>query len=176
MNQLKILIIPLLFLLIGGILLPSKIIAEDDFDITSGNPDDYVSQPDVNQQYSQSQNQAVDIGTESASTPTSASTDSTSGSTGSSGNSFGSISVPSLPDYGPGSWAQIGTNILNLLARIAGIALIIMLLVGGVMYITSAGNEEQAKKAQTVIINAIIGIVIVALAWGIITFIAEKVQ
>lgn len=90
--------------------------------------------------------------------------------------SFTKVPVPSLRDYGPGSWEAIGSNIINLLATVAGTALVIMLLVGGVMFIASAGNEEQAGKAKTVLTNAIIGIIIVIAAWGIITFVVDLVK
>lgn len=90
-------------------------------------------------------------------------------------NNFTTIKAPELKDYGPGSWESLGENIINYLALVAGTAFIIMLLVGGVMFITSAGNEEQAKKAQGVLTNAILGIVVVVMAWGIISFVVENV-
>lgn len=89
-------------------------------------------------------------------------------------SSFTKVSAPNLPDYSSGSWSDLGSRIIKLLAQIAGTALIIMLLVGGVMYITSAGNDEQAGKAKSVLINAIIGIVVVALAWTIVSFVFTK--
>lgn len=47
---------------------------------------------------------------------------------------------------------------------VAGTIFIIMLLVGGVQYLTSMGNEDATTKAKKLLINAVIGIVIVAIA------------
>ena len=44
---------------------------------------------------------------------------------------------------------------------------VLFLIIGGFLYITSAGNEERAKKGRTTVINAIIGLVIIILAYVI---------
>ena len=46
---------------------------------------------------------------------------------------------------------------------------ILFLIIGGLMYITSAGNEEQATKAKKVILYAILGLGIIVLSYSIIT-------
>ena len=52
-------------------------------------------------------------------------------------------------------------NIEKIIAAIGfGIA-VILLIVGGIMYMTAGGNPEKADKAKKLMINAIIGIVIV---------------
>jgi len=89
-------------------------------------------------------------------------------------SNFTTIPTPQLSEYGPQDWKPIGKNITNILAGIAQIMLVIMLMYGGVSYITSAGNEEQANKAKGVLTNAIIGIVIVGASWGIITYIISR--
>lgn len=89
-------------------------------------------------------------------------------------SNFTTIAAPNLTEYGPQDWKTIGKNITNILAGIAQIVLVIMLMYGGVSYITSAGNEEQANKAKGVLTNAIIGIVIVGASWGIITYIISR--
>lgn len=52
-----------------------------------------------------------------------------------------------------------------------GIA-IIMLIWGGILYMTAGGDDEKAKKAKTLIVNAIIGIVIVFAATFILNLVA----
>lgn len=93
-----------------------------------------------------------------------------------SGDSFTKISAPDIKDYGPGDWSTISLNIFNLLAKIIGISLVIMILIGAIMFITSAGNDEQAGKAKTLLTNVVIGAIFVALAWGIVNFIADQIQ
>jgi len=46
---------------------------------------------------------------------------------------------------------------------------ILFLIIGGLMYITSAGNEEQATKAKKVILYALLGLGIIVLSYSIIT-------
>ena len=62
------------------------------------------------------------------------------------------------------------TTILNALAIVAGT---LMIIIGGIQYMTSAGNEEKAKKARQVITYAIIGVVIVLSADFIIGLVKE---
>ena len=64
-------------------------------------------------------------------------------------------------------------NILQwFLIFVAAIA-VIYLVYGGVMYITAGGNPDQATKARTAIINAVIGIVIVLAAYVIVTWVGQ---
>jgi TRAP-type C4-dicarboxylate transport system permease small subunit len=63
-------------------------------------------------------------------------------------------------------------NIVVSILSLAGIALFIMLLVGGFKYMTSGGNPENAAAAQKTITYAIVGIIIIALAYLILVFIS----
>lgn len=44
---------------------------------------------------------------------------------------------------------------------------VLFMIIGGFLYITSAGNEDRAKKGRTTVLNAIIGLVIIILAYVI---------
>jgi hypothetical protein len=56
--------------------------------------------------------------------------------------------------------SQIVTNALNFLLSIFGIIAVIMLVVGGMMYLSSAGDEDRIDTAKKTIKWAIIGIVV----------------
>jgi len=56
----------------------------------------------------------------------------------------------------------------NVYLMIAGVLAFLYLVYSGILYITSAGNAEQAKKAQMGLINVIIGIIIVSLSYVIV--------
>lgn len=58
---------------------------------------------------------------------------------------------------------EIATNVLNFLLSIVGILGIIMLVVGGIMYLTAAGDENRIDTGKSIVKYSIIGI-IVALA------------
>jgi len=83
--------------------------------------------------------------------------------------------IPNLPTSGPTAhiteWKNIGDIVSRLLIYIfplAGIATFIYLLIGGFGYLTAAGNEEAAKKAQGQITNALIGFLIIFLSYWIV--------
>lgn len=63
----------------------------------------------------------------------------------------------------------------NIIASIAGIAAVIMIIVSGFSYVTSAGNTESATKARQRILGAVIGLVIVALAWTIVRYVTDHI-
>ncbi|MGC9046592.1 MAG: pilin [Minisyncoccia bacterium] len=60
-------------------------------------------------------------------------------------------------------------NIINqILVPLALSGATIMILVGGIMMMTSSGSEERLKKAKGILFNAIIGLVIALVAWVIV--------
>ena len=61
------------------------------------------------------------------------------------------------------------TTVVTWITYIAGAAAFIYLVYSGILYISAAGNPDQAKKGQQGIINAVIGIIVVVLAYTIIT-------
>ncbi|MFA7252928.1 MAG: pilin [Patescibacteria group bacterium] len=69
------------------------------------------------------------------------------------------------------------TNLLDKVvpwvAIIAGTLAFFFLVYSGFLYLTANGNPDAAKKGQAGIINAIIGLVIIFLAWGITTAIVN---
>lgn len=75
-----------------------------------------------------------------------------------------------------GSIAAIFRLIINWALAIAFIAAVIMLIWGGFRYITSAGNDEQAKGARGTIVNALIGMVIIVLSYVIVQIVYRFVS
>ena len=58
-------------------------------------------------------------------------------------------------------------GIFNFVFGAAGAIFVIMIIVGGLQYLTSAGNEETATKAKKIMTYAVAGIVITVGAWAI---------
>lgn len=52
-----------------------------------------------------------------------------------------------------------------------GLIAVVFVIFGGIMWMTSAGNEEKITKAKKIITSALIGLIVVTLSWAIITFI-----
>ena len=76
---------------------------------------------------------------------------------------FGSQQQADLP-------TMIG-RIINIALGFIGILLLVYLVYGGFLWMTSGGSDEGVKKAQTMIKNAIIGLVIVIAAFAISNFV-----
>lgn len=68
--------------------------------------------------------------------------------------------------------ATIVLNVLNFLLAIVGTLTLIMLIVGAIMYLTAAGDEDRIDKGKKLIKYAIIGIVVALAALVIVKQIA----
>lgn len=90
----------------------------------------------------------------------------------------GGVTVPTITPATNGA-SDIGTlftQISSWIIWIAGAAAFIYLVYSGILYISAAGNPDQAKKGQQGIINAVIGIVIVVLALTIVSVISNTAK
>lgn len=65
------------------------------------------------------------------------------------------------------------TTVIQALVSFAGIALFLMLVAGGIMYLSSGGSPEATQKARSTITYAIIGIALLILAWFALLFIEQ---
>jgi len=72
---------------------------------------------------------------------------------------------------------QVNTAVklgLNLFSAIVGIIAVVMIIIGGVKYITSNGDSGNITSAKNTILYAVIGLVVVALAQIIVKFVLER--
>ncbi len=67
----------------------------------------------------------------------------------------------------------IFANVLQSALAIAGVALFIMLLIGGFKYLTGGGDPKSLESAKSTLTWAIIGLVLVAVAFLILVIIAN---
>jgi len=65
-------------------------------------------------------------------------------------------------------------NIISIASFISGIVSVIFVIVGGIRYITSAGNPKAREGAQKTVIYAIGGLVLSISSYGILVFIQEQ--
>lgn len=87
-----------------------------------------------------------------------------------------------LPTQTPQALGQSGfrsiptaiTTIFNTVVAAAGAIFVVLLLVGGVQYLSAAGNEEATAKAKKLLVDAVIGLIIVLAAWAIGQFVLTK--
>lgn len=64
--------------------------------------------------------------------------------------------------------------VIRILSLIAGVAAVIMIVIGGLKYITSGGDSSKVASAKTSILYAIVGLIIVALAQFIVRFVLKN--
>ena len=60
------------------------------------------------------------------------------------------------------------TKVTKLIGFIAGAASVILMLVGGIMYVTSNGDAGKVQSAKNTIIYAAVGLVVIGVSQGII--------
>lgn len=74
--------------------------------------------------------------------------------------------------FGPNG---ILTKVINLLLTIIGIIAVVMIVVGGIRYTTSAGDSGQINNARDTIIYAVVGLVIAIMAYAIVNFVLARI-
>ncbi len=69
--------------------------------------------------------------------------------------------------------SEIAVKVLDFLLGISGVLSIIMMVIGGMMYLTSAGDEERIKKGKDIFKFSVLGIIIVLASLVIVRQIAK---
>lgn len=66
------------------------------------------------------------------------------------------------------------TNVINIFSLVVGIVAVIMIIVGGLKYITSGGDSGNVTGAKNTILYAVVGLIVVALAQVIVRFVLNQ--
>ena len=66
------------------------------------------------------------------------------------------------------SASELILAVISYVQVIAGTVTAFFLMLGGFLYITSAGNEEQSEKGRKILTNALIGLVIIIMSYAIV--------
>ncbi len=69
----------------------------------------------------------------------------------------------------------VATKVITALNVLVGIAAVIMIIVGGLRYITSSGDPAKLNSAKNTIIYACIGVAIAAMSQVIVAFVVNAV-
>ncbi|HEY4524636.1 MAG TPA: hypothetical protein VJK26_02060 [Patescibacteria group bacterium] len=84
--------------------------------------------------------------------------------------------LPELSFLTTGTFEQIVLSVINWILVLAGALAVIYLVYGGILYITAGGDAEKATKGRTALVNAIIGIVIIILAFLIVVWVNRLIN
>jgi amino acid transporter len=67
------------------------------------------------------------------------------------------------------------TNILNGVIGAMGIVAVIFIIIGGINYMTSAGDTSKLEKAKKTILYALIGLIVCALSFAIVNLVVINI-
>lgn len=76
---------------------------------------------------------------------------------------------------GSGSIIELAAKIIDVLLYFAGIVAVVFVIIGGYQYMTARGSDEQSTGGRKTMTQAIIGLVIVILAYVIINAVVEYI-
>ena len=98
---------------------------------------------------------------------------------------FSALPVLAQPDLGMDFIEPLGlaeadprvaaVGLIQLLMTFLGIIAVIIILYGGFVWLTAAGNEERVSKAKKIIVAAIIGLIVILSSFLIINFVETNV-
>lgn len=66
-------------------------------------------------------------------------------------------------------------DILSAIIGILGLVCVVVMIIGGVNYMTSAGDAGKVKKAKDTILYGLIGLIICALAFALVNFVLRNI-
>ena len=75
----------------------------------------------------------------------------------------------------PGELPNVIVNILNGIIAVSGLIAVVFVIIGGVQYMTSAGDPGKTKKAKDTILYAVIGLIVCVLAFAIVNFVIKNI-
>ena len=84
-------------------------------------------------------------------------------------------SVDPLPIDDGGNLTDQIVNIINVVVGVLGIVAVIVIIMGGISYMTSAGDPGKVKKGKDTILYGVIGLIICALAFAIVNFVIKNI-
>lgn len=82
------------------------------------------------------------------------------------------IAGASNPFFGEGG---IVTVVVDMLSFAVGVAAVIMLIIGGLRYITSGGDPQTAKAARNTVLYSIIGLIVAVVAQLIVSIVLIRI-
>lgn len=91
---------------------------------------------------------------------------------------FAATSLPTVTPVTPSGnldIASVLTTVIYWILSLSGGIAVLFLILGGLQYITSSGNKDRAEAAKQTILYAVIGLVVIALSFVIVAFVAQNI-
>lgn len=67
------------------------------------------------------------------------------------------------------------STIINVIVGAVGIIAVAVIVIGGILYVTSTGDSAKTKRAQNTILYGVVGLVIAILAYAIVNFVLKSI-
>ncbi len=67
----------------------------------------------------------------------------------------------------------IAASVINVILGFLGIIAVVIVLIAGFKWMTSAGNEEQVTQAKKMLTSGMIGLILVLASWGLSKFVVD---
>jgi ABC-type dipeptide/oligopeptide/nickel transport system permease subunit len=64
-------------------------------------------------------------------------------------------------------------NTMRVVLGVAPLVALVMLIIGGFQWMVSGGDEDALARAKQTVSNALIGIVVILLAWALVSFVTK---
>ena len=72
------------------------------------------------------------------------------------------------------SKGSLASAIISTITYFIGALAVIMIIVGGLMYIFSGGSQKRIEQAKNTIVYAVVGLVVAVLGYAILTFVIGR--
>lgn len=84
------------------------------------------------------------------------------------GTGSGQVNIPTS------SGDEVLAGILGIVYFVAGVVAVVVIIIAGFMFVTAAGDPTTVTKAKNAILYAVVGLVVVALAFVITQFVMGR--
>lgn len=74
------------------------------------------------------------------------------------------------------SVGKVSGNIINVALSLVGLIFLLLMVYGGYLWMTARGDDSQVEKAQAIIRNAVIGLVLVLAAYAITKLVTTRLE
>jgi len=74
-----------------------------------------------------------------------------------------------------GDLTSIVKTIINVIIGVVGFVAVVMMIIGGISFITSQGDAAKVTKARNTILYGVVGLIVAILAFAIVNFVLNSV-
>lgn len=81
-----------------------------------------------------------------------------------------------IPKVAKADPRAIVTNVIGIISGFLGIIAVVIILISGFQWMTAGGDEEAVKKAQTRLVQGVIGLILILSTWSIAYYVVNTLS